>query len=588
MTSESTTPSRDSEIADVSPLLHARSRARVFFASLPWRGPARLRVLGASLLALLLVGAWTAVGPALAPPLVALLLAVATRRLVPSLIAGALVGAVLLHGPLRALPAFGAEHVASKLTSPWHLQVLGFTCLLLGLVQVTNASGGTRAVVDRLCAWVRSARSAQLATVLMGCVVFFDDYANCMLVGPTMRPLVDRYRISREKLAFLVDSTAAPVAGLVLLSTWVGYEAGLLEEASRDLALGVSGYALLYTALPFRFYCIFALVSAFSSAGWGRDFGPMLGAEERARAEAPAAGAAEPVATSGGTPEAEPAHTGDGLGVPDERRRARHAVLPLLALVLMALAGFVVDGGGAVVLRERPLALFELSFWSQSLTESKDHAGVLFRASVVGAAVALVLPVVERVLSLRATLRAFFSGARAAAYAVGVLLSAWSLTGVCKDLGTGATLVALVGGELPDVLIPAVTFLLASGVAMATGSAFGTMALLIPVSLPLAHAGHSEVLVALTAASVLDGAIFGDHCSPISDTTVMASIAAGSDHMSHVSTQLPYALVAMFLALGVGYLPVALGAPLWASYAVGTGALLLLFRLKGRVPRAPA
>lgn len=583
MTSESTTPSRDSEIADVSPPLHARARLRALLASRPWRGPARLRLFGALLLSVLLVGACSWSGPGgdpsargglpLAPPLVALLLAVATRRLVPSLLAGATVGAALLHGPVLALPALGAEHLVSKLTSPWHLQVLGFTCLLLGLVQVTNASGGARAVVDRLCAWVRSARSAQVATVLMGCAVFFDDYANCMLVGPTMRPLVDRYRISREKLAYLVDCTAAPIAGLVLISTWVGYEAGLLEEASRDLALGMSGYALLYAALPFRFYCIFALVGALSSAAWGRDFGPMLRAEERARGAVLESGDGETLARAA-----------DETSVPREQRRARHAVLPIVALVAAALLGFLFDGGGAPLLMEQPLAFFELSFWSETLAGSTNHAGVLFRASVVGATAALALPVLERVLSLRAAVRAFVTGARSAAYAIGVLLSAWALAGVCKDLGTGRTLVSLVGGELPMALVPGVTFLLAAAVAMATGSAFGTMALLIPVSLPLAHAGQSEVLVVLTAASVLDGAIFGDHCSPISDTTVMASIAAGSDHLAHVSTQLPYAVAGMVLALCLGYLPAAFGAPVWVSYGAGTLALVLAFRVLGKIP----
>lgn len=514
----------------------------------------------------------------LAPPLLATLLAVASRRLVFSLLTAVFVGEVLRHGWLQAAPRVVTEHLLGKLVSPWHLQVLGFTCMLLGTVRVATVSGGAQAVVDRVCAWVRSARSTRVATVLLGCVVFFDDYANCMLVGPTMRPLSDRYRIAREKLAYLVDTTAAPVAGLALVSTWVGYEAGLFQEVGQELGLELRGYALLLAALPFRFYCVFALVAAFTCAVLGRDFGPMLRAEREARrrAEAPSG------STAAGTSPGAATEVGDESPVPVSQRRGRHAVLPILTILGGALGGFLIDGGGAAILVERPSEVFSAGFWSQTLMGTPSHAAVLFRAALLGALLAMTLPVLERALSPRASVGAFFSGVRSAGYAVLILLSAWALAAVCKDLGTGPTLIGLVSGGLEPALVPAGTFLVAALVAFSTGSAFGTMAMLIPVSLPLAHATGSEVLIVLTAAAVLDGAIFGDHCSPISDTTMMSSIGAGSDHIAHVSTQLSYALLGMMAALFLGYLPIAFGAPLLLCYGTGIALVFVVFRFLGR------
>lgn len=529
--------------------------------------PHRARLIAASLLLAALVVAPTA----LLPPLLATLLAVVTRRLVPSLLIAVLVGGVALYGWAAAVPELFRAHVLGRLTSAWHLQVMGFTCVLLGIVRITTASGGAQALVDRVCFWVRSARSTRIATVLLGCAVFFDDYANCLLVGPAVRPLSDRYRISREKLAYLVDSTAAPVAGLALVSTWVGYEVGLFAQVGSELGLALGGFGLLVLALPFRFYCVFALLTAALCAALGRDFGPMLRAERQASSSTAPAGEA----------------SGEGLAsvaslVSVERRRARHAFLPLLALLGALLVFLLRDAGALGLLLEQPGAVASGAFWKTTLAAVRHPTETLFRASLVGAVVALVLPTAEGALRVGETARAFTSGAISAAQAIGILLSAWALSAVCGDLGTGVTLIDLVGGQVAPLLVPVMSFLLAAAVGFATGTSFGTMALLIPVCLPLAHATGSELLLVATAASVLDGAIFGDHASPISDTTVMASIGAGCDHLSHVSTQLPYASLSMVTAVVAGYLPASLGAPLPVCYGVGALALLAVFRFVGR------
>ena len=545
-------------------------------------GRAAAALVGLLLLALLPVFVTDATGPegqvfrwtALVPPLVAIVLALVTRTLLPSLGLAIVAGALLRHGPVMGVPLGLRDYAWNNLLDKSHLYILGFTLALLGMVQVTARSGGARGIVLAVARWVRSARSTRVATSVMGLLVFFDDYANCMLVGPTMRPLADKFRVSREKLAYLVDSTAAPVSGLVLLSTWVGYETGLLGDVAKTLGLGQTGYALLFAALPLRFYCAFTLIFVFASAALGRDFGPMLAAERRAHEEGK-------LMRDGAAPlgETDPEHTAPPA---DQPHRWVNAAVPIAVVVVATLVGFVIDGGGTPRVSAQPSVLLSYTFWRETLSASENNVIVLFWAALGGALVAIVLPAAQRVLSLGSGTLAFARGVRAGLYAAFVLLFAWGLAQVCKDLGTGPIVVAALGDKLPAVAIPIVTFLASAAVAFATGTSWGTMAILIPTAVPLAHAAGGEALMLMAMASVLDGAIFGDHCSPISDTTLMSSIASGCDHIDHVYTQFPYALTVMLVALGAGYTAVALGAPLLLAYALGPLAIVLVLVLLGR------
>jgi Na+/H+ antiporter NhaC len=264
-----------------------------------------------------------------------------------------------------------------------------------------------------------------------------------------------------------------------------------------------------------------------------------------------------------------------------------NAALPIGLVVLGTMTGFVIDGGGAVWLFDEPARLASFAFWRETLSASENNVAVLFWAALGGALVAIALPVAQRILTISAAIVAFWRGVRASAYAGLVLLLAWALAQVCQDLGTGPVVVAALGSALPPLAIPLLTFVAAAAIAFATGTSWGTMAILIPTAVPLAHAAGGEPLMLLAMASVLDGAIFGDHCSPISDTTLMSSIAAGSDHLDHVATQLPYAAVVTTIALGAGYLAIALGAPIWLSYALGTALIaLVLFVIGERIDRS--
>lgn len=514
---------------------------------------------------------WTA----LVPPLVAVVTTLATRRLLPALGGAVLIGAFLRY-KAEAFTVGVKVYVWNNVSDGAHLSILGFTLALLGMVQVISRAGGTSGIVESVTRYIRSARSTELGAAFMGLFVFFDDYANCMLVGPTMRPLTDRWHVSREKLAYIVDSTAAPVAGLAIISTWIGHEMGLLDAQARALGLDMSGYSLVLSALPFRFYCVFSLVFVFASASMGRDFGPMLKAQRRARHHhMPLRPGARPMAQVASTL----------MSPPDDRpHRARNALLPIGVVVLMAMGGFIIDGGGLAKLSAAPGQVLSLSFWRDTLGASENNVRMLLLAALGGSFVALLLPVTQGVLGVGQALKAYLVGARHGLGAVLVLLLAWALAAVCSDLGAQDVLGALLRGNIAMWVVPLATFGLAAAIAFATGTSWGTMSILIPIAVPLAHSMGGMPLMILTGAAVLDGAIFGDHCSPISDTTLMSSIASGSDHLDHVQTQLPYAAFVMLVAAGVGYLPIALGAPSWLPYVLGTAIIVGWLRLFGKRP----
>ncbi len=539
---------------------------------------------------------WQAPGlGALLPPLVAIGLAVLTRRPFVSLLLGVLVGAwlVRLAGGSGHVPALGgalwdvpAVYLWSKVGDVDKLEIVGFVVLMLAMVGNLTRNGGIQGVMERMRAMARSARSTQVSAYLMGLVVFFDDYANTVLVGSTMRPLSDRFRVAREKLAYIVDSTAAPVAGISIFSTWIAFEvstfAGQLPAAglsSRD------GYAIFLETLPYRFYCLFTLLLVGLVVFSGRDFGPMRRAEQRAR------GLGQLVRPGG-----KPLASQDSRDLEMARGvapRAWRALVPLLAFLGVTLFEIARIGGAF------SLSLAELGS-VQGLT------GVLYDGSgswplLAGSAAGFALAAAASLgAGLRLdVLRSAWASLRSMGVALGILYSAWMIGDVCAELGTAPLLATLVEGALHPALLPAALFVLAAAIALATGSSWGTMSILLPLVVGLSFQLGQELpigglgLMVLSIGAVLEGAIFGDHCSPISDTTVLSSIATGSDHIDHVRTQAPYAFLTMALALLVGYLPCAFFGLHWA-WALGGGALALilvvrfLFRSLPEPPALPA
>ena len=370
-----------------------------------------------------------------------------------------------------------------------------------------------------------------------------------VVVGSTMGPVTDRFGSSRAKLAYIVDSTSAPLAGLAFLSTWIGYEVGLLGTQCQALGLELNGYALFLEGLGFRLYCLLALALVWLSIRSRREMGPMLHAQRRAMKEAKPVGDIDSVAAkaSGATP------------------MASQALIPL-AVTLTSILGLFVYRAQLSGISPDLLSLDGLReilmAEDQTLGNlSLDIASILGLSSLLGLLICLGLSRFSpgAGLGVGTQFKAIGRGLHEVLPAIQILLLAWVLGAMTSAVGTGAYLEALLGEAVHPGLLPAITFLLAAATAFATGTSFGTMGILIPIILPLAIGIGDVGILIICSAAILDGAIFGDHCSPLSDTTILSSLASGCPLDEHVRTQLPYALLAMAVALVVGYVPAGMG-----------------------------
>jgi len=541
---------------------------------------------------------WTPPGKAsILPPLVAVALAILFRKPLLALFLGILSGAVLVRlgtgAGITGGVGGGAFDVFSKyfwaeLINPERLMIILFVVFMLAMVGVMTRAGGIRGLMDAVARLASSVKRTQIATWLMGLVVFFDDYANTILVGSTMRPLTDRFRISREKLSYIVDSTAAPVAGLSIFSTWIAFEVSTFNHQLPAAGLSVDdGYAVFLRTVPYSFYCFLTLWFVGLVALTGRDLGPMLGAERRARktGELIAPGATPMVSD-----EVTDMEAAEGV-----TPSAWRAVLPLITFLTVTLFE-ILRAGGAFALSAGELFTIE------------GMTGVLYEGSgslplAVGSFAGLIVSAIGAVSAgiPREILSSAWNTLKAMGVAFGILYMAWMIGAVCSDLGTAPFLTALVGDKLSPELLPTFVFFLAGGVAFATGSSWSTMSILLPLVVGLSFAmgtsagladsaqASGELLMVMSIGAVLSGAIFGDHCSPISDTTVMSSIASAADHIDHVRTQAPYALLVMAVSIVCGYFPATFFhlSP-WAGLLLGAGALTVLLFIFGKRPEAAA
>lgn len=514
------------------------------------------------------------------PPLVAIVLAMVTHRVILSLTIGVLIGVWLtVDGSLTAtIPAALNEHLFPQLLDRDHLFVFAFTLLMGAMVGVVTRSGGMHALVDAMSRWASNRRRGQIMTWLLGLIVFFDDYANALLVGSTVRPLADRLRISREKLAYLVDSTSAPVAGLALVSTWVAGEISYVQEGLTQLggqAAEVSAFNVFIETIPYRFYPLWALLFVALIAWTGRDWGPMAVAEENA-----AAGAAPGLTVSTpGRDRLEP--------TPDTPRHWFNAVGPIALCVLLAATWLVISGRQSLAADGvQTTSLIEI-------VGNGDSYEALLLGSAAGLALAAVLVAVGRLMPVWGFVEATAIGAWHMMPALAILWLAWTLSGLTGSeyLGTGEYLSSLIHDRVIVELLPTVVFILAAFVAFATGTSWGTMGMLVPLVIELTYqALAAEGATNITAhpiflacvGSVLAGAIMGDHCSPISDTTILSSRASQCDHVQHVRTQAPYAIIVGAAAIALGTLPIGWGIPVWPLLVIGPVALWAILQFVGK------
>jgi Na+/H+ antiporter NhaC len=521
------------------------------------------------LISILLVNTPVAVTSwSLLPPLLAIIISFITSRLSMSLGSAVFLGSFLsIYGTdqrvfpslLRSitktmeyfLSAFVGEKFFPKLMetnlsiaidhiSLGNLQILGFVFLILSMVQIMTLSGGLHSLVESLQKWIVGPRSAQFVTALLGCFIFIDDYANTMIVGTTMKKITDRYNISREKLAFIVDATSAPVAGVALVSTWIGYEVGLFSDMAKKFSWQVDGYSIFLDAIEFRFYCFLMIFFVFVNILFGIDYGPMKNAKNENQIS-----------------------KND-----DENLMQGHwlcAVFPVLLLLTLVFTLLWRDGGGA----NSEFSVFSMTSWRLVLTQSKNGISILLVSSLFSYISAIILSLSLSNMGSKELIQSLFAGLKSSILPIIILILAWSLKLVCDDLKTGEFIVSILGNRVEAMWLPAAIFLVSAITAFATGTSWGTMAILIPTVTPLAVAisgGEYSLYVALCLAAILDGSIMGDHCSPISDTTIMSSISTECDLMKHVRTQLPYSLLVGLIALFVCYIPVGFSLPSRYSY----------------------
>ncbi len=522
----------------------------------------------------------------LLPPLVAIALALIFREVVISLFLGVWIGALFVAGlnPLAALWRSVDTFVVPSVADEGNASILVFSALLGAMVGVMSRAGGTRGIVEAVRPLATTPRRAQLATFFAGLAIFFDDYANTLIVGNTFRPITDKLKVSREKLAYIVDSTAAPVVTIVFVSTWVGFEISQIRiglqiaaDQTADPALAgvladASPFSIFLYSIPYLFYPILAIVMVALLIITQRDFGPMSGAEARARR---GDGLYRPGAQL--LVDTESAGLDAKEGIP---HRWWNAALPVLTVVFVVLIGLYLDGrasGGAG------------SIWE--VFGAADPFRALLWGSLAGCVVAIALAVGSRILTIVEAIHGWVAGAKAMMMAFVILILAWSLGRVTGELGTARYLTQLLSGNLAPELLPVITFATAAVISFSTGTSWTTMTILLPLVVPLmaAMGGAAELatapggtLLVASVAAVLAGAIFGDHCSPISDTTVLSSMASACDHMDHVRTQLPYALSVAVVAMLFGSLATAYGLHPVFAHLLGGGVLLALVWLRGK------
>jgi Na+/H+ antiporter NhaC len=526
-------------------------------------------------------GTWIAI----LPPLLTIAAALISKRVVPALFLGIWMGAWAINGfglvglwtgLLDSFQVF----VANALSNPDHTAIVLFSMMVGGMVGIISRNGGMQGIVNHIVKWADSARHACLATASLGCAIFFDDYANTLVVGNTMRPVTDSMRVSRAKLAYIVDSTAAPVACIAVVTTWIGYEIGLIGDSiSKMPGLDTEAYLLFLNTLPYSFYPILAIAFVFMVSATGRDFGPMLEAERHAREN----GSAHPDMDLTSNQEA------DSLGPIDGKpQRAFNAYIPVAVMIFGMLIGLYVTGKDAVADMADP-TLHDIIGNANSYT-------ALMWSSLASMMAAALLTLGQRIMGLEEVVNSWFHGVRAMLMAMIILILAWSLGEVTDILKTADFLVSVLGDSLPTFLLPTIVFLLAAVTAFATGSSWGAMGILFPLAMPLTWAvmaaqgqadpEHMHILYSSVSA-ILAGAVWGDHCSPISDTTILSSLASGCDHIEHVRTQLPYAMTVGAVAILFGSIMTALGLPWWIGMSLGLISLWLILRFIGKPSKVP-
>ena len=505
------------------------------------------------------------------PPILAIVLAIATRQVIISLFIAVWLGATFLHAnPIDGFFRSVDIYILESASDPFYAAILIFTMIIAGTLGLVTKAGGAQAIAESLASKAKNARGGMLSAWLMGMIIFFDDYASCIIAGNTAKPVTDRLNISREKLAYIIDSTAAPIATVALISTWIGFELGLIGEAYAAIGQPDAPiYLIFLQSIPYRFYSIFAITLVLIISITMKDYGSMYEAEVRARTEGK-------LLRDGAVPLAA---TDTAVLEPEEGTPMRwyNFVIPVVVILVATFVGLYIEGGGM----EPGVAVTEAF-------GNADSSVVLLWSSSLGALVTLVMVLIQRLVPLRDAIDTIINGAKSVFPALVILVLAWALSYISGELGAAEYLVGLVeAAGITAPMLPLLIFIVSCFMAFSMGTSWGTMGIVTPLAIPVAFAIGGEPFLIPTLAAVLTGAIFGDHCSPISDTTILSSTGAGSDHIDHVKTQIPYALTGAVVAGVLGFIPAGLGVHPLISIILGIIVLIVFVKLVGKTTASP-
>tara|TARA_B100001769_G_C22087566_1_gene586417 strand:- start:96 stop:1688 length:1593 start_codon:yes stop_codon:yes gene_type:complete len=490
------------------------------------------------------------------PAILAIFLAIFTKQVILSLLTGLLTGSVIQYFLNNSDSYFfGIDNVfdhylLNSIADRGHASIILFSLLIAASIHIMTKMGAFNGLIKGLSKYAKSKRSALLITYFMGYFVFFDDYANTLVVGSTMRKITDRFKISREKLAFIVDATAAPIASIAFVSTWIGYEIQLIKEGleNSNYSGSESAYGIFLNAVAYSFYPILILVFVFILILSGKDFGPMKKFESR---------------------------KSKSKGAKQDLGKSIHsiwAILPVIVLIFVTLFGIYRTGDTQ-------------EGFINAIQTGDCYKGLIWGSTSFFSFVFVISRCAKNKIS--SSIDWMFTGMKSIFPALAILILAWALNAVLEDLHLGSYIGHLMTvGNVPFYIIPLITFVLSSVIAFSTGSSFSTMGILIPIVLSVCLSFYETLefesyIFYSSIASVLSGAVLGDHCSPISDTTVLSSMATGCNHINHVKSQLMYCLVCGSISVMLIFLNCVLNVNIWVVYSIGFLLILLIIRVLG-------
>ena len=495
------------------------------------------------------------------PPIIAIILAFLTRSIVPSIFIAIWFGSWAVNGMTFTgvftglLDTFNV-FILNTILDRDHTIIALFSLMLGGMVGIIYRNGGMHGIIQLLIKKANTPKKAQISIWFFGLIIFFDDYSNTLIVGNTSRLLCDKLGISREKLAYLVDSTSAPVATIAVITTWIGFQISIISDSIENISgITESAYLLFINSIAYSFYPFLALFLVGLVVFTGKDFGPMVEAEKKARKNTQIKNTKQ--------------NDSEELKVKENiPYKAINAILPISILIFSMFYFIFTSGQGDTI---------------KDILGSSDTFSALMHSTLLSAFSAAILSIGQRLLTIDETFEAWYGGVKFMMMGLLVLVLAWALADISKELHTADYIVSILGDKIPIQILPMVVFIIAAITAFGSGSSWGVMAILMPLVIPLCWAvmdnygGPSPENIHIlysTIACVLTGAVWADHCSPISDTTILTSMASGCDLMDHVKTQMPYALIAGSIALFLGTIPAGFGVPWWILLGLG---FILLF-----------